>query len=71
MDAGSPSRTAILTAMHRAAHFLIDDEPKILADHPETSDRVIAIEAMATSTPRRPLLNHSEWAALKSICSEK
>jgi len=32
MDAGSPSRTAILTAMHRAAHFLIDDEPKILAD---------------------------------------
>src|SRR6516162_9367952 len=32
MEAGSPSRTAILTAIHRAAHFLIDDPPKILAD---------------------------------------
>ena len=30
MEAGSPSRTAILTAIHRAAHFLIDDPPKIL-----------------------------------------
>jgi hypothetical protein len=28
MEVGSPSRTAI----HRAAHFLIDDRPKILAD---------------------------------------
>ncbi len=27
-----PSRTAINTAMHRAAHLLLDDEPKILAD---------------------------------------
>jgi methyltransferase (TIGR00027 family) len=32
MEVGSPSRTAILTAVHRAAHFLIDDPPKILAD---------------------------------------
>jgi methyltransferase (TIGR00027 family) len=32
MEAGSPSRTAIVTAIHRAAHFLIDDPPKILAD---------------------------------------
>src|SRR5215469_1073816 len=30
MEAGIPSRTAILTAIHRAAHFLIDDPPKIL-----------------------------------------
>jgi Zn-dependent protease with chaperone function len=45
--------------------------PKILADHPETRDRIIAIEAMATSAPRRPLLDQAEWAALKSICSEK
>lgn len=33
MESGKPSRTAILTAMHRAAHYLLDDEPKILADH--------------------------------------
>jgi len=32
MEVGSPSRTAILAAVHRAAHFLIDDPPKILAD---------------------------------------
>src|SRR6516165_8695175 len=32
MEVGSPSRMAILTAIHRAAHFLIDDPPKILAD---------------------------------------
>jgi Zn-dependent protease with chaperone function len=46
-------------------------EPKILADHPETRDRIIAIEAMANSTPRRPLLNQTEWAALKAICAEQ
>jgi Zn-dependent protease with chaperone function len=43
--------------------------PKILADHPETRDRVAAIEAMAGSGPRRPLLDQAEWAALKAICS--
>ena len=46
-------------------------EPKILADHPETRDRIVAIEAMASSTPRRPLLNHTEWAALKAICADQ
>ena len=43
--------------------------PKILLDHPETSDRVAAIEAMAGSAPLRPLLSRPEWAALKNICS--
>ena len=43
--------------------------PRILLDHPETRDRVVAIEAMAGSGPIRPLLDKSEWAALKSICS--
>jgi hypothetical protein len=32
MEVGNRSRTAILTAIHRAAHFLIDDPPKILGD---------------------------------------
>ena len=32
MEVGSPSRTAIVSAILRAAHFLIDDPPKILAD---------------------------------------
>jgi predicted Zn-dependent protease len=43
--------------------------PKILLDHPETRDRIAAIEAMAGSGLRRPLLDPSEWAALKTICS--
>jgi hypothetical protein len=43
--------------------------PKILLDHPETRDRIAAIEAMAGSGPRRALLGPSEWAALKTICS--
>jgi Zn-dependent protease with chaperone function len=43
--------------------------PKILSDHPETRDRVAAIEALAASGARRPLLDQSEWAALKRICA--
>lgn len=43
--------------------------PKILADHPETRDRVAAIEAMAAPGSKRPLLDQNEWAALKAICS--
>jgi Zn-dependent protease with chaperone function len=43
--------------------------PKILADHPETRDRVAAIEAMAGSGPTRPLLDQAEWGALKTVCS--
>src|SRR5271165_4730579 len=32
MDQQRPSRTAIRIAMQRAAHLLLDDDPKILAD---------------------------------------
>jgi predicted Zn-dependent protease len=45
--------------------------PKILIDHPETRDRVAAIDALAPPAPpapRRPLLDGGEWAALRSIC---
>jgi predicted Zn-dependent protease len=43
--------------------------PKLLLDHPETRERVAAIEAMAGSAPTRPLLDQAEWAALKNICA--
>jgi Zn-dependent protease with chaperone function len=43
--------------------------PRILRDHPETRDRVAAIEAMAGAGATKPLLDKSEWAALKTICS--
>ena len=32
MEDRAPSRTAVISAMHRAAHFLLDDTPKILSD---------------------------------------
>jgi Zn-dependent protease with chaperone function len=43
--------------------------PKILADHPETRDRVAAIEAMAPSGPKKALLDQREWETLKTVCS--
>ena len=58
---------AILSRIAGGTHA----EPKILADHPETNDRIVAIEAIASSTPRRPLLTQTEWAALKAICEER
>ncbi|HEY1363394.1 MAG TPA: M48 family metallopeptidase [Xanthobacteraceae bacterium] len=45
--------------------------PRILVDHPETRQRVAAIDALAALTPSAPsraLLDPAEWAALKSIC---
>src|SRR5262249_56042284 len=33
MQEGKPSRTAIVSAVMRAAHLALDGEPKILADH--------------------------------------
>ncbi|MFZ0984952.1 MAG: M48 family metallopeptidase [Pseudolabrys sp.] len=41
----------------------------ILMDHPETKARVAAIRRNAASRPSSPLLEPSEWAALKKICS--
>jgi predicted Zn-dependent protease len=47
--------------------------PKLLIDHPETAERVAAIEAaiekLPKPAPRRELLTEGEWRALKSICS--
>jgi hypothetical protein len=43
--------------------------PKVLLDHPETRDRVAAIEAAAGTAPTRPLLDRAEWSALKNICA--
>lgn len=43
---------------------------EILRDHPDTKARVAVINARAQSaSPTRPLLEPSEWAALKRICT--
>ena len=57
------------------AHFLqriegtTHPDSKLLADHPATRNRVAAIEALAKAGPTKPLLDASQWAALKTICS--
>jgi Zn-dependent protease with chaperone function len=43
--------------------------PKILLDHPETRDRIAAIEAITAVPARAPLLSAAEWNALKEICA--
>jgi Zn-dependent protease with chaperone function len=45
--------------------------PRLLLDHPETGQRVAAIEALAGSGPTRPLLSEAEWADLKHICADR
>jgi Zn-dependent protease with chaperone function len=41
----------------------------ILRDHPETKDRIAAINAVADTGPTAPLLDVAEWSALKQICA--
>ena len=42
---------------------------KILLDHPETRDRIAAIEAVGVTGATRPLLDIADWSALKQICA--
>jgi Zn-dependent protease with chaperone function len=46
-----------------------DEGIKILADHPDTKDRVVAINAIAPTGATTPLLGAADWAALKQICA--
>jgi len=44
---------------------------KILRDHPETKDRVVAINAMPAPGATAPLMDAASWAALKRICANQ
>jgi predicted Zn-dependent protease len=46
-----------------------DGEIKFLLDHPATKERVAVINALPAPSPRGPVLDAAEWAALKRICS--
>jgi hypothetical protein len=48
----------------------IEPGAKLLRDHPDTKERVGAINAMAEglAAPSRPLLAPPQWAALKGMC---
>jgi len=42
---------------------------KILEDHPDTKDRVAAINARAPAGATAPLIGAADWAALQQICA--
>lgn len=46
-----------------------DEGIKILEDHPDTKDRVAAINAVAPAGATTPLVGAADWAALKQICA--
>ncbi len=46
-----------------------DHGMKLLLDHPETKDRIAAIDAVAVAGATTPLLDAAQWSALKQICS--
>jgi predicted Zn-dependent protease len=57
---------AVLTRIAGAIHPGME----ILRDHPDTKARVAVINTLAaSSSPPQPLLEPSEWAALKRICT--
>ena len=57
---------AVLTRIAGAIHPGVE----ILRDHPDTKARVGVINTLAAaSSPPQPLLEPSEWAALKRICT--
>ena len=42
---------------------------KLLLDHPETKDRIAAIDAVAVTAATAPLLDAADWNALRQICA--
>jgi Zn-dependent protease with chaperone function len=55
----------ILTRIAGSSHSSL----KLLLDHPETKDRVDAINSRAGAGRSNPVLAPSEWADLKQVCS--
>jgi Peptidase family M48 len=45
-----------------------DEGVALLRDHPETKDRIAAINKVTVDDPPKPLLTEAEWKALKAIC---
>jgi Zn-dependent protease with chaperone function len=66
MDADPRALGTILTRIAGSSHGHL----KLLLDHPETKERVSAINARAGTGTIQPVLAPSEWADMKRICSE-
>lgn len=41
----------------------------LFRDHPQTAERIVAIRSLAMPGSGRPLLDNTQWAALKNICA--
>jgi Zn-dependent protease with chaperone function len=65
LDADPRALGTILTRIAGSSHSAL----KLLLDHPETKDRVNAINSRAGAGPTNPVLTPSEWADLKRVCS--
>jgi Zn-dependent protease with chaperone function len=65
VDADPRALGTILTRIAGSSHTPL----KFLLDHPETKDRVNAINSRAGGGPVKPLLAPSEWADVRRICA--
>jgi Zn-dependent protease with chaperone function len=66
LDADPRALGTILTRIAGSSHGSL----KLLLDHPETKERVDAINSRAEAGTIKPVLTPSEWTDIKRICSE-
>jgi methyltransferase (TIGR00027 family) len=73
MEEGQPSQTAIAAAIARAAHFLLDDDPKIFEDHLAFGLSGIESEAALLAAHRATPAGHARraFATLRQRYSEE
>ena len=68
MNRAGGDQRALAVVLNRIAGA-IHPGMEILRDHPDTQARVKLINDLATASAPQPLLEPSEWAALKRICT--
>jgi Zn-dependent protease with chaperone function len=66
--AGGDAR-ALATILDRIAGAIEPGANKLLMNHPETKERIVKINALAGAHTGAPMLDATQWAALKKICS--
>ena len=62
---GDPKALAAILSRIASAN---EEGFEFLRDHPDTKDRIVAINKVTVDDPPRPLLTGTEWKALKAIC---
>jgi Zn-dependent protease with chaperone function len=62
---GDPKALAAILSRIASAN---EEGFELLRDHPDTKNRIAAINKAAVNDPPKPLLTGTEWKALKAIC---